>query len=261
MSALPATQDDRLIWDTWLAQYRLPIVTAADEAGTFAALAARAMTTQELAAHLDVNARALGIHLALLAATGFVERRDQRWRATAQTRTWLVPEAEGYCGPLLHGYRQSQPLHAQLLATLRTGDKAEGHASAAEEWERGEMSADLAQRITAYMNAHSRAASKAVAAQPLFADVKSLLDVGGGSGIFSIELAHSWPALSATVMEIQAVCDAAQPYVTAASLASTTQSRKAFRTKLPSLTFACRPDGMASKSHPNFGSPTPTCRL
>lgn len=218
MNALPPTQDDRLIWDTWLSQYRLPVMTVADEIGTFAALAARAMTTSELAAELKVNERALGIHLGLLAASGFVERRETRWRATAETRTWLIPDADGYAGPLIHGYRQSQPLHAQLMATLRTGEKAEGHASAAEEWERGEMPAELAQWLTAYMNAHSRASSKGVAAQPLFADVTSVLDVGGGSGIFSIELARAWPKLSATVMEIEAVCVAAEPYLQAASL-------------------------------------------
>ena len=30
MSTLPATTDDRLIWDTWLSIYRLPIMTVAD---------------------------------------------------------------------------------------------------------------------------------------------------------------------------------------------------------------------------------------
>ncbi|MEP7312254.1 MAG: hypothetical protein ABI859_06705 [Pseudomonadota bacterium] len=38
MGPLPATTDDRLIWDTWLAVYRLPVVTVANEVGTFAAL-------------------------------------------------------------------------------------------------------------------------------------------------------------------------------------------------------------------------------
>ena len=216
MNTLPATTDDRLIWDTWLTSYRLPVLTVSDEVGTFAALSAQSLTTDELAARLDVGARALAIHLGLLAALGFVERHEGRWRATAATRTWLHPQAEGYQGPLLHGYRQSQPLHAQLLATLRPQVKATAHASAAADWERGEMTPDFARMITAYMNAHSRAAAKAVGAQPLFADVRSLLDVGGGSGIFSIEVAKARPALHATVMEIAAVCAEAERYVEAA---------------------------------------------
>ena len=220
MSTLPATTDDRLIWDTWLSIYRLPIMTVADEVGTFAALSAQSLTVGELASQLAVGARALAIHLGVLAALGFVEQHEGRWRATAATRTWLHPQAQGYQGPLLHGFRHSQPLHAQLLATLRPEVKAEAHSSAAAEWERGELSPARAQGITAYMNAHSLAAAMAVGVQPLFADVRKLLDVGGGSAIFSIEIAKSQPSLRATVMEIAAVCAQADRYISASGQSS-----------------------------------------
>jgi acetylserotonin N-methyltransferase len=235
LTALPPTQDDRIIWDTWLARYHFPVMSAADEIGTFSALSARALTTAELASQLDVDARALGIHLGLLAALGFVERREERWRATAPARTWLHPEGDGYYGPLIHRYRENQSLHEEFLATLRTGGKAAGQPSAAEEWERGEMPADMAQRITAFMNAHSRASSKAVAAQPLFDGIRSLMDVGGGSGIFAIELARAWPALQATVMEIAAVCTEADRYIAAASVGAQvrTQAVDMFRQDWP----------------------------
>jgi acetylserotonin N-methyltransferase len=220
MSTLPATTDDRLVWDTWLAMYRLPVMTVADEIGTFAVLSEQWLTTEELATRLSVGARALSIHLGLLAALGFVERHEQRWHATAVTRTWLHPDAEGYAGPLLGGYRHSQPLHAQLLATLRPQVQAAKHDSAVEEWERGELPPEMARNLTAYMNAHSRAAAKAVGVQPLFATVKQLLDVGGGSAIFSIEIAKAQPALRATVMEIPAVCVEAERYIGAAGQAA-----------------------------------------
>ncbi|MDE2596413.1 MAG: hypothetical protein KGL44_05990 [Sphingomonadales bacterium] len=219
MNALPASTDDSALWDAWLSAYRLPVLTVADEVGTFRALAEALGTTEQLAAGLGVDARALGIHLSLIAAMGFAERREGRWAATAETRRWLHPEAEGYFGPLLAGYRQTNALHDQLLATLRTGDKAEGHSSSVEEWERGAMPAELAERVTALMNAHSRAAAKAVAQQGLFTEVTSLMDVGGGSGIFCIELARAWPGLRATVMEIDVVGQQAARYIAAAGVA------------------------------------------
>ncbi|HTY93101.1 MAG TPA: methyltransferase [Steroidobacteraceae bacterium] len=218
MSTLPATTDDRLVWDTWLAMYRLPVLTVADEIGTFVQLSGQSLTTDELATRLNVGARALGVHLGLLAALGFVERRAGRWRATAASRTWLHPQAEGYAGPLLHRFRDATPQHAQLLATLRPEVKAETYRSAVAEWERGEMPPDFANMITAFMNAHSIAAAKAAAFQPLFGEVKSLLDVGGGSGIFSIQIAKAHPALRATVMEIAAVCAAADRYIGASGI-------------------------------------------
>jgi len=218
MSTLPITTDDRLVWDTWLAMFRFPVVSAADEVGTFAAISATAKSSQELAAELGVDARALQIHLGMLAALGFVERRDGKWRASAAARTWLHPEAEGYAGPLIRRFAENQPLHEQLLVTLRTGGRAEAYKSASAEWERGAMPPELAAIITAFMNAHSRASSRAVALQPFLADVRSVLDVGGGSGIFSIEMAKAWPQLSATVLEIDTICAEADRYIAAAGV-------------------------------------------
>ena len=227
MSTLPITTDDRIVWDTWLAMFRFPVVSVADEVGTFAALTDAAKDTPTLAAGLGVDARALGIHLGMLAALGFVERRGGLWRATAATRTWLHPQAEGYAGPLIQRFAQNQPLHEQLMVTLRTGGRAEAYKSASAEWERGEMPPDLAAIITAFMNAHSRASSRAVALQPLFADVRTVLDVGGGSGIFSIEMAKAWPQLAPTVLEIDTICNEAARYIEAAGLAARVKTHAA----------------------------------
>jgi acetylserotonin N-methyltransferase len=218
VSTLPATGDDRVIWDTWTTIYHMPTVTVADEVGTFAALAGKPMTTAALATQLGVDARALQIHLGVLASLGFVERRESLWQATAVTRTWLHPEAEGYYGPVLGTHKERNPLHEQLLATLRTGGRAASHESAADEWERGEMPAELARLITAYMNAHSRAAAKAVAVQAVFRGVHRLLDVGGGSAIFPIELARHQSHLDATVFEIPAICTEADGYIAASGV-------------------------------------------
>ena len=220
MSVLPPTRDDRVIWDIWTSVYYMPAITVADELGTVAALSGQSMDTASLAAALWVDARALHIHLGVLAGLGMVERREGLWQATAVARTWLHPQAQGYYGPLIQRHGQRNALHEQLLETLRTGQKPDSHQSAVDEWERGEMPSGLAATITAYMNAHSRAAALAVADQPLFASVGSVLDVGGGSAIFSIELARAHAVLAATVMEIPAICAEADAYIAAAGVAA-----------------------------------------
>jgi 3-hydroxy-5-methyl-1-naphthoate 3-O-methyltransferase len=227
MSTLPINIDDRIVWDTWLSLFQFPVVSVADEVGTFAAISAQARGTEELAAQLQVDARALAVHLALLASLGFVERREGRWRATAATRTWLHPEADGYAGPLLHRLKEYQPFHKQLLHTLRTGGRTQQYSSASAEWERGEMPPEMAKQITAFMNAHSRASATSVAMQPLFSGVRSVLDVGGGSGIFAIQLAKAWPALVATVLEIDTICTEADGYIDAAGVGSRVKTHAA----------------------------------
>lgn len=234
MSALPATSDDGEFWKLWLSGHHLPCITCADEVGIFTAISGEALTTEALAAKLGVDARALAIHLGLLAALGMVERREAKWRATSLARTWMHPEAEGYYGPLLAGMRGSGPLHAQMVQSLKTGEKRTENAFV-EEWERGELPLEQAKFIAAFMHSHSVANSKAVARLPLFGEARSLLDVGGGSGVFSIELAKCWPQLAATIMEIATMCEAAQAYIDKAAIADrvTTTAVDMFRHDWP----------------------------
>jgi cyclopropane fatty-acyl-phospholipid synthase-like methyltransferase len=64
-----------------------------------------------------------------------------------------------------------------------------------------------------------------VALQPVFGEVGSLLDVGGGSGIFSIQLAKAWPDLRATVMEIDTICAEADRYIDHAGAGDRVETR------------------------------------
>lgn len=215
---LPPTHDDRLIWDIWESQFRLPVVTVADEAGIFAALSDASLTTEALAAQLNLDARALGLLLAALASTGLVEKREGTWRALPAARTWLHPDAEGYWGGFLFRFRESIPIHRQLMESLRTGGRPSQFTSGAPEWERGEMSADAAQRIAAFMHAHSQAPARGAAAQGLFADVRHLMDVGCGSGVYGIEIARSHPHLQVTLLDLAAMAEEAGNYVSRAGI-------------------------------------------
>src|SRR5690606_12333197 len=174
---------DRLIWDMWESMFRLPVATAADEVGLFRALGDAALTTQALADQLSLDQRALGILLAALASSDLIEKREGRWRALPAARTWLHPQAEGYWGGFLFSFRERAPMHAQLVEALRTGKRPQRAQSGAPEWERGEMSAEAAQRIAAFMNSHSKAPALGAAGQAVFGELQSLADIGCGSGV------------------------------------------------------------------------------
>jgi cyclopropane fatty-acyl-phospholipid synthase-like methyltransferase len=77
--------------------------------------------------------------------------------------------------------------------------------------------------------------AQSAARAALFAGIKSVMDVGAGSGIFSIEMARAWPHLRATLMEIAAMCTAAQAYIDSAGLAQrvSTISVDMFRQEWP----------------------------
>lgn len=215
---LPPTNDDRVIWDMWESQFRLPAATAADEAGIFRALGDAALTTDQLAGGLGLDPHALGILLAALASSELLEKREGKWRALPAARTWLHPEAEGYWGGFLLGYRERNPLHKQLLEALRTGKRPESFDSGAPEWERGEMSAEAAERIAWFMHAHSMAPARGAAAQPVFGTVKHLMDVGCGSGVYGIEIAKAHAGLKVTLLDLAAMATEAGSYVERAGM-------------------------------------------
>lgn len=217
---LPPNTDDRLIWDTWESMFRLPAMTVADETGIFRALSDAPHSTEELATGLGLDARALAILLAALASTDLIEKREGKWRALPPARTWLHPEAEGYWGGFLSGFRDRTPLHAQLLEALRTGRRPEHFNSGAPEWERGEMSAEAAARIAAFMHAHSQAPARGAAAMPDWADCARLMDIGCGSGVYGIEIAKTHPGLKVTLLDLPAMAEVAAGYAARAGLSA-----------------------------------------
>lgn len=219
LGALPPSIDDRVMWDIWESVFKLPLVTVHDEAGTFGALSDEALTTEELATKLGLDARALGMHLAALAGMELVDRRAGKWSASPEARRWLHPDGKGYWGGFLFGFRERTKLHAQLLETLKTGTRPGNLAAAGSaEWERGHMSDEAAQRIARFMHAHSQAPALGAAQQPEFASVRHLMDIGCGSGVYGIEIARAHPDMRVTLMDLEAMARAAFTYAEAAGV-------------------------------------------
>ena len=216
MTALPPTIDDTPIWDTWLSQFKLPIVNTNIEVGTFKALSGGAFSTDELARVLEVDARALAMHLAALASMGFVEKRLGLWRATHHARTWLHPEAKGFWGHFLGQIDRNEHLRGRLLESLRTGKRPEeGVDNRPAGWEAGSMPPEVAENIARFMHAHSQAPALGAARQPVFGELTHLMDVGCGSGVYGIEIARANPGLKVTLMDLREVAHEAGKYVAA----------------------------------------------
>lgn len=224
MGPLPPTREDAAIWDIWLSQVRLPIVDVNCKVGTFAALTADALTTAELAQELGVDARALAMHLAALCAMDLVEKRLGKWRTTPLARTWLHPQGAGYWGSFYERINFNSLLHDRLLESLRTGrrpgDPADGVGNAARpaEWERGTMSQEAAHGIATFMHAHSQGPALGAAAQEVFGELSTLMDVGCGSGVYGIEIARAHPGLKVVLMDLKEMASEAQGYVDKAGM-------------------------------------------
>lgn len=213
---------DGAVWDVWLSSYRLPAVTAAAECGLFAALDDGEASLQQLSDGLGLNRRALLAVARMLASLGFVVLSADKVETTDVARAYLVGGSIFSMLPAIRlGLHRS--LHDQLVAALR-GDAPAARASRAdmpaEDWARGVISADRAASVAAVMQAHSLPAANALARSGLLADVRHLLDVGGGSGCYSIAAIEQLPKLRATVLDLPAMCECAARYIAKAGLQS-----------------------------------------
>lgn len=215
MSALPPTSDDTRIWDIWESMFILPAVTVSDELGIFKALSDEALTTDELAAWLHLDARALAMLLAGLCSQGLIEKRVGRWSATHEARRWLHPEAKGYWGAFFGGNMIRGAMHAPLLDAIKAGKRVQDVTDGPPAWERPTMTAEVAANVAAFMHAHSQAPARGASVQGEFAEVASALDVGCGSGVYGIEMAKQNPRLRVGLMDLKEMCVEADKYVAA----------------------------------------------
>jgi O-methyltransferase len=210
---------DRPIWDIWLSMNHLPAVAVADELGIFGALADAPISVVELANVLSLNERATRVLVTMLAALQLVFLTDNRIHISPTAQTYLLPPSPYYWGPLLRSLGFVSSLHAALLRALRAGSKLTSSVMGelpSTAWEKGELTYERAASIAKIMHCHSVPAAISAARWEKFSEVSKLLDVGGGSGCFSLAIAEHHPKIRCTIMELQAACDVAAEYVAAA---------------------------------------------
>jgi acetylserotonin N-methyltransferase len=212
----PIHCEDRAIWDIWLSMHRLPAMAVADEIGIFQALDEGPATTAETAQLLGLNRRATDVLLSMLTSLGLTVLRDGRHELADITRTYLLRQSPYYWGPLL---RTLGVLPQQRGALIRALRASEDTAAAlppgvpSKAWESGQMDRAQAESVSRIMHCHSLPAAIGAAQSGEFAGVTRLLDVGGGSGCFSIAIAQRFRNVRCTVMELPSVCEVARSYI------------------------------------------------
>ncbi|MXO59103.1 methyltransferase [Altererythrobacter salegens] len=219
MSALPPTVDDREIWDAWLSMFKLPILNTAIAVELFPAISDKGLTTEDLAAQLKLDARALAMFLAALCDMGYVEKRLGKWQATSLARTWFHPDGKGNWSHFFDAMDRNEHLRSRLLESIRTGKRpASGTDERPVGWEQGTMPQEVAENIARFMQAHSQAPALGAARMPVWGEVTHLMDVGCGSGVYGIEIAKAWPDIAVTLMDLKEVAFEAGKYVAAAGI-------------------------------------------
>ena len=183
---------------------------AASELGVFEALAEAPTTLEALAARTGLTRRAARITADAMVALGLIERDGDTYRNGPAAARYLAGRTPADLRPLLEFWDQiSYPTWETLAEALGSGPRQEV------------FDLDEAQQeiVSAGIEAILAGPARALAETVDFSVHRRLLDVGGGTGSWSIAAVERHPRLQATVLDLPVTADIARRRVQAAGLA------------------------------------------
>jgi SAM-dependent methyltransferase len=187
------------------------LLFAASELGVFEALAEGPVDLDGLAARTGLTRRATHVAADAMVALGLVDRRGADYANGPVAATFLAGATPADLRPLLRFWDQiSYPSWTSLAATLGRGRP---------DHQIFEIPDELKPVMSAGIDAATAGAAQRLAAVAGLPQGTRLLDVGGGTGSFSIILAAADPTLSATVLELPDIAPIARDRIAASPAA------------------------------------------
>lgn len=192
-------------------------LAAANELDLFARLSdTDGHTIDELAEILGIGQRPVELLVTACASLGLLERRDGRYVNSALADEFLVPgRAYQFGGWVRMLDRRLYPAWGRLVEAVRTNRPTswnpdeQAHLFDSEDPE-------LLALFWEAMHSLSTLTARELGAHVDLSASTALLDVGGGSGAYDIELCRRYPNLRATVFDLPPVCDIASEKIEAA---------------------------------------------
>jgi SAM-dependent methyltransferase len=168
-----------------LSAFELDIFSNVDESGT---------TNNQIANNLHLDEHACERLLNALSSLGFLTKQNRLFFNTADSYTFLSKKSSDYLGGLMHSTHLWNTW-SNLTQVIKTGKSA--HPD--------EINARGEKWLYPFINAmHDRA--KKQAPQQLanidLSEIKSILDIGGGSGAYVMEFVSKKPDIEATVFDL-----------------------------------------------------------
>jgi len=150
---------------------------------------------------LEITERPADVMLTLLCAMKLIERRGDRFQLTDLSREFLTTNSRWSLGPYFATMRE-RPTCKDMLAVLRTGRPASwGSKENGHEWAKAMERESVAQGFTAAMDGRGAYLAPELASRIDFGGYSFLLDIAGGSGVYSCAIAARNEFLKAAVLE------------------------------------------------------------
>jgi SAM-dependent methyltransferase len=179
-----------------LSGFELDIFTNIGESG---------ITSNQIANNLHLDKHGCERLLNALVSLGFLKKQNDLFFNTPESFTFLSKKSPGYLGGLMHS-NHLWNTWSNLTKVVRTGISA----NPSEINERGE------EWLFPFINAmHDRAIKQAPQqlANIDLTEIKSILDIGGGSGAYSMEFVSKKPGIEASVFDLPNVIPITKKFI------------------------------------------------
>jgi predicted nicotinamide N-methyase len=191
-----------------MAYWESAALMAAVELEIFTAIAHGHDTIEQAAKSMGISERNAERLLTVLTAMTLLTREGERFTNAPDVQRFLVKDSERYAGPWMLFTKPRWPAFGELSTRLRA--KTENRLGAYENF-----SIDDARRYHAATYSIGMGAARLFSRSVDLAGRKLLLDLGGGSGAYSITATKAWPGLKAIVFDLPPVAVVAREYIEA----------------------------------------------
>jgi tRNA A58 N-methylase Trm61 len=196
-------------------------VIAAERLQLFRKLDGKELTASEIGRSIGLHRRHRETFLNILIALRLLIRKGDRYRLSPLARKHFIKERGPHWTRLWSRYCSEDYTALSVLEeSLTTGRDYRKILGMKREEDYAILRHDrrFAEDFTRIMHDTKRRQSKLLANNLDLSRYSALLDVGGGSGIMSMELVRTHPNLRACVQDFEPVCRAARKYINAAGL-------------------------------------------
>ncbi len=191
---------------------------AAVEMDVFTKLDGRQVAAQEFQQLLGMESRPAQVFASALAAVGLLEAKNGRFSNSPVAATFLSKKSPAYMGDFVRMcderlYKAWDSLSWSLANNKPADVKKGGDAESLFNDAKSDRSIEAMQKFTHAMHGVSIGPAMALAKAFDFSKYKSMIDIGGGSGAYSLQVAKEYPNMTATVADLGPVCKVAEGYI------------------------------------------------
>ena len=213
---------------------------SAVELDIFTKLEGKQASMKELQQMLEMESRPAEIFASALLSLGLIEQKDGRLSNSAVASAFLNKNNPGYMGDIVRMfderlYKGWDLLTWSLQNNKPVDAKKGGGGESLFDDAKQNKNIDAIVKFTHAMHGVSIGPAMALVKTFDFSKCRKMMDIGGGSGVYAINVVKENPHMTATVLDLEPVCKVAQEYIDRYDLASRikTQPLDFFKENLP----------------------------